>query len=224
MKIVVTGASGGIGGALVKLAKTRGDFVIGVSRSKSEADVHYQCDVLDLNCLKKVAEDFHDVDGVALIHGHGGAETWKKKVAELDERDFLEVYRVDVVGGFNVVKTLLPSLKRDGSIVFVSSTPALVGDTWGIPYAAAKGALIALAKSLAKLLAPVRVNVVAFGPIETRWTGWMTPTELEEFHRRTVLYRLGRPWEAAEAIYWLLSDKSSYVTGHVLVVDGGESL
>ena len=99
-----------------------------------------------------------------------------------------------------------------------------MGDVYGIPYAAAKGALVALTRSLAKALAPVRVNAVAFGPIETGWTGWISPQELAAFRERTILKRLGTPKEAAEAIYWLLSPASSYVTGHVLVVDGGESL
>lgn len=224
MRIVVTGASGGIGDVLVQLARERGDFVVGVSRSPSRADVHYSCDVLDVECLKRVGEEVRDVDGVALLHGHGDGGLWRKGVAELGEGDFVEVFRVDVVGSFNVVKALLPSLRRDASVVFVSSTPALVGDFWGVPYAVAKGALVALARSLAKILAPIRVNVVAFGPIETRWVHWMAPGELEEFRSRTLLRRLGRPREAAEAIYWLLSPASSYVTGHVLVVDGGESL
>ncbi|MFN7105661.1 MAG: SDR family NAD(P)-dependent oxidoreductase, partial [Pyrobaculum sp.] len=134
------------------------------------------------------------------------------------------VYRVDVVGSFNVVKAFLQNLTPHGSIVFTASTPALVGDTYGIPYAAAKGALIALTRSVAKALAPIRVNAVAFGPVATRWVGWISESELEVFKERTVLKRLATPREAAEAIYWLLSPASSYVTGHVLVVDGGESL
>lgn len=224
MKIVVTGASGGIGDALVKLAKRRGDYVVGISRGNSEADVHYSCDVLNIACLEKAAADVREVDGVAVVHGHGEASLWTKGVKELTGEDFLEVFRVDVVGSFNVVKAFLPALKPTASIVLVSSTPGLLGDRYGIPYAVAKGAVIALARSLAKTLAPIRVNAVAFGPIETKWTSWVTSEEFEEFKSRTLLKRLGRPEEAAEAIYWLLSPASSYVTGHVLVVDGGESL
>jgi len=224
LRLVVTGASGGIGRALVKLAKSRGDYVVGISRRTSDADVHYSCDVLDFRCLREAAEEVGRVDGVALLHGHGDAKLWVKGVGELDARDFLDVFNVDVVGSFNVVKAFLPGLMPSSSIVLVSSTPGLIGDVYGIPYAAAKGALVALTRSLAKALAPVRVNAVAFGPIETGWTGWVSPRELAAFRDRTVLRRLGAPEEAAEAVYWLLSPASSYVTGHVLVVDGGESL
>jgi Dehydrogenases with different specificities (related to short-chain alcohol dehydrogenases) len=224
MKIIVTGASGGIGDALVELAKSRGDYVVGISRRRSRADMHYNCSVLDVQCLQKAAEEVGKVDGIALLHGHGDPKLWTKLPAELEPGDFLEVFAVDVVGSFNVVKAFLPNLSQSSSVVFVSSTPGLIGDVYGMPYATAKGALIALARSLAKALAPVRVNVVAYGPIETRWTEWLSPEELAAFKERTLFKRLGTPKEAAEAVYWLLSPASSYVTGQVLVVDGGESL
>lgn len=224
MKVVVTGASGGIGRALVRLAKSRGDTVIGISRSPSEADVHFDCDVLDYGCLTRASGEVGQIDGLAVLHGHGDEKLWVKPVAELDARDFLDVFSVDVVGAFNVVKAFLPRLSAGSSVVLVSSTPGLIGDRYGIPYAAAKGAVVALARSLAKALAPIRVNAVAFGPIQTRWTQWISDEELAAFRDRTLLKRLGSPEEAAEAIYWLLSPASSYVTGHVLVVDGGESL
>ncbi|AAL63585.1 3-oxoacyl-(acyl carrier protein) reductase [Pyrobaculum aerophilum str. IM2] len=224
MRIVVTGASGGIGRALIRVAKRRGDFTIGISRSPSEADVHYQCDVLDLRCLERAAGEVGPVDGLALVHGHGDQRLWVKPLSELSGDDFIDVFKVDVIGSFNVVKAFLPSLTPGASVVLVSSTPGLIGDVYGIPYSVAKGAVAALARSLAKVLAPVRVNAVAFGPIATRWTGWISEEEVRGFGERTVLKRLGTPEEAAEAIYWLLSPASSYVTGHVLVVDGGESL
>lgn len=224
MRLIVTGASGGIGSALVRLAKAKGDFVIGISRRPSEADAHYPCDVLDLGCLEGAAREVGLVDGLALLHGHGDPSIWNKNVSSLDEEDFVEVFKTDVVGSFNVVKVFLGNLKPGSSIVLAASTPALIGDTYGIPYAVAKGALVALAKSLAKALRGVRVNAVALGPIATRWTSWISEEELRGFEERTILGRLGRPEEAAEAIYWLLSPASSYVTGQVLVVDGGEAL
>ncbi|MFP3266251.1 MAG: SDR family oxidoreductase [Thermoproteus sp.] len=224
MRVVVTGASGGIGSALVDLARSRGDYVVGISRRRSNADAQYGCDVLDLPCLEAAAREVGAVDGIALVHGHGDAAAWNKGVEDLEARDFLKPFETDVVGSFNVVKAFLRNLGPGSSIVLVSSTPAMVGDRYGIPYAAAKGALIALTRSLAKALSPIRVNAVALGPIATRWTTWISERELEGFRERTLLKRLGSPREAAEAIYWLLSPASSYVTGAVLVVDGGESL
>ncbi len=224
MKIVITGASGGIGSALVNLARERGDYVIGISRSGKNADVNYNCDVLDVQCLAEVAEEVGDVDGLALLHGHGSGELWNKKIDALSGDDFLEVFKIDVVGSFNVVKAFAPNLKTNSSVVFATSTPAIVGDVYGVPYAVAKGALISLTRSLAKILSPIRVNSVAFGPVETKWVEWIDEVELSRFRERTLLKRLATPREAAEAIYWLLSPSSSYVTGQLLIVDGGESL
>jgi len=224
MRILVTGASGGIGSALVQLAKSRGDYVVGISRTPSAAHASYQCDVLDVSCLSRVAAEVGQLDGIAVLHGHGDAALWNKGIEELTADDFVEVYKVDVAGAFNVVKAFRNNLKPTSSLVFVSSTPGLVGDVYGLPYAAAKGAIVALVKSLAKILAPVKVNAVAFGPIETRWMQWITAEEVEEFKNRTLLRRMGTPAEAAEAIYWLLSPASSYITGQVIVVDGGETL
>lgn len=222
MRILVTGASGGIGSALVELARRRGDYVIGVSRKPSRADLHINCDASDFQCLRDKIPG--GIDGIALLHGHGDARLWNAGLEELEGRDFLEVYAVDVVGSFNVIKAALPRMNRGGSIVLTASTPGLVGDRYGLPYSAAKGAIVALTKSLARVLAPIRVNAVAFGPVETGWTKWISQAEAESFRRRTLLKRLASPQEAAEAIYWLLSPHSSYVTGQVLVVDGGESL
>ncbi|MEZ0318715.1 MAG: SDR family oxidoreductase [Pyrobaculum sp.] len=98
---------------------------------------------------------------------------------------FLEVFKVDVVGSFNVVKAF--RRVEGASVVFVSSTPGLHGDVYGVPYAAARGAVVALAKSLARILAPVRVNVVAFGPIETRWVQWINNEEAAQFVERKTL-------------------------------------
>lgn len=226
MRLLVSGASGGLGSALAALARERGDQVIAVSRTAPTApvDAHVPCDVRDYRCLAEGLRPHGPIDGVAALHGHGDPALWKKPVAELTADDLLEPFTVDVVGSLNLVKAALPHLAPNASIVLASSTPALVGDTYGIPYAVAKAGLIALARSLAKALAPIRVNAVAFGPMETRWTRWITKEELEAYRGRTVLRRLGSPREAAEAVYWLLSPASGYVTGHVLVVDGGESL
>jgi NAD(P)-dependent dehydrogenase (short-subunit alcohol dehydrogenase family) len=96
-------------------------------------------------------------------------------------------------------------------------------------YAAAKGAIIGLTKSIAREKAPlgIRANAVAPGPIDTPlWRGWIDPAKLEETKRERSkvipLGRLGEPTEIAPVIVFLLGDGASYLTGQVIVIDGGE--
>ncbi len=231
MDVLVTGASGGIGTALIRRLAEEGHRVIAISRGGFEmgdvvsirADVTREGDVL--RAMDEIRRSTGGLDAVACLAGHGDPNVWRKGLGELSPMDFLDVFNVDVVGTFMVVKHALDLMRPGSSIVLVSSSAALMGDTWGIPYAIAKGGIISLGMSLAKALAPkIRVNVVAFGPILTRWVGWMGNEELACIRERTLLGRLGNPDEAADAIYFLLSPRSSYITGQVLVVDGGETV
>ncbi len=231
MDVLVTGASGGIGTALVEKLVREGHRVVAMSRGGLEmegvisvrADVTREEEVS--RAMGEVMRTLGGLDAVACLAGHGDPNIWRKGLEELAPIDLLDVFRVDVVGTFTIVKHALGLMRPGSSIVLVSSSAALMGDTWGVPYAIAKGGIISLGMSLAKALAPkIRVNVVAFGPILTRWVGWMGEGELACIRGRTLLGRLGDPEEAAEAIYFLLSPRSSYITGHVLVVDGGETI
>ncbi|GIX49525.1 MAG: 2-hydroxycyclohexane-1-carbonyl-CoA dehydrogenase [Candidatus Tectimicrobiota bacterium] len=114
--------------------------------------------------------------------------------------------------------------RRYGRIVNVSSVSALVGSVGRAAYGAAKGGLIALTRVLAVELAPygIRVNAVAPGAVETELTraAW-TPADREGYERLTPVPRLGQPHDIAHAIAFLCLPASDYITGQVLVVDGG---
>lgn len=112
-----------------------------------------------------------------------------------------------------------------GSIVLVSSVHALVGLPGHPTYAAAKGALTALARQLAVEYGPaVRTNSVLPGPIRTAAWDRVSPEDQELSAAETVMGRLGEPGGVAEVIAFLVSSRASYVTGHALVVDGGWSV
>jgi 3-oxoacyl-[acyl-carrier protein] reductase len=93
----------------------------------------------------------------------------------------------------------------------------------GIPYLVAKAGIIALTKSMALTLAPkIRVNTVVLGSIKTGWINWLSDSEVERLIRYIPMGRLGLPEEVARAVVFLLSDDSSFMTGHAIVIDGGE--
>jgi len=116
-------------------------------------------------------------------------------------------------------------MRSGSSVVNVASTPALVGDTEGLVYASAKGAVVSMTRMLAKMLAPkVRVNCMAFGSFETSWVDWLDAPQKESYRKAIPLGRFGRPVEAARLALFLASDESSFITGQVIIADGGEAL
>jgi 3-oxoacyl-[acyl-carrier protein] reductase len=113
--------------------------------------------------------------------------------------------------------------KRRGAIVNVSSVSALIGTAGQANYAASKGAVLSFTRSLARELGPmgIRVNAVAPGLVETGMTAAMKPGMVADIVKSTMLGRIGRPGEVAEAVAFLASERACYITGQCLVVDGG---
>jgi NAD(P)-dependent dehydrogenase (short-subunit alcohol dehydrogenase family) len=143
---------------------------------------------------------------------------------DLDTARFEECFRTNVFGSAELTRRLLPRLEAaaPGRVVFLSSVLAFDGSRHGAHYAASKAALLGLARSLARELAPrVLVNVVAPGAIDTAILGQDTPEQRRLRASRIPLGRVGRPEEVAEAIGFLVSGRASYLTGATIHVNGG---
>ena len=157
--------------------------------------------------------------------GLSDGKLWNLKVERITLEMWKRVFAVDAYGTFLCTQGALGILNKGSSIINVASTPALVGDTEGLIYASAKGAVVSMTRMLAKVLAPkTRVNCMAFGSFETTWVDWLAAKQRESYVEAIPMKRFGKPKEAANLALFLASDESSFITGQVMVVDGGEAL
>lgn len=141
---------------------------------------------------------------------------------ELSLREWDEVIGVNLTGAFLCSQAAMPALRAaGGAIVNVASIRGLIGGS-SLPYASAKGGLIAFTKTLAATLAPtVRVNAVAPGYTDTAMLAHLTLEERTRIAARIPAGRFAEPAEISKAVLFLASTRASYITGQTLVVDGG---
>jgi NAD(P)-dependent dehydrogenase (short-subunit alcohol dehydrogenase family) len=173
----------------------------------------------------RVEEELGPVDGLVNCAG-----LWQPRpFAELTPADLARVIDANLTTAFVGCLTVLPGMvaRRSGSIVNFASTAGEYGSiTPAAHYAAAKGAVIGMTKSLAREASPhnVRVNAISPGPVDTVALGAATSAQKAEVGARTLFGRLGQPAEIAAGCVYLLSPLASFVTGHVLRVNGGSLL
>jgi 3-oxoacyl-[acyl-carrier protein] reductase len=227
---LVTGASRGIGRAVaVELAGAGATVVIGYRSGAEEAKAvateiggrAVQADVSDAEEAKRLVEDAGDLD--ILVNNAG--ITRDGLLMRMPDDDWHAVIETNLGGVFHTCRAAARGMmkKRGGAIVNVSSVVGVHGNPGQTNYAAAKAGIIGFTKSLARELGSrgVRANVVAPGYVETRLTEAL-PDELKELMlQNTPLGRFGSPEDVAGAIRFLCSDEASFITGEVLLVDGG---
>jgi 3-oxoacyl-[acyl-carrier protein] reductase len=246
---IVTGSSGGIGRATaLELAKEGADIMLQYQSRLSEAQkVASEITALERKAIiarvdfanvtqapeevSRMAEqaisEFGKIDVLVNLAGYPAKGEWNKRFLELTPEDFFKPINVDLFGTFLCARAVAPHmLKREqGVIVNVSSTPALSGHDKGFAFTVAKAGVIGLTKALAFELAPhIRVNTVALGNIETRWTSELKPEELLAERQENLIRRFGTPAEIAKSIVFLCSDDCSFINGQTIVLDGGSIL
>jgi len=146
---------------------------------------------------------------------------WNKSLDQVSAQDLHDAFAVDTVGTFLFAQAFANALRKaHGSIVVTSSSAAFYGDVLGLAYAPAKSANAGLVKMLARVLAPeVRVNGIAPGGIDTGWLHSLSEADKAHASAQTLVRRLGKPEEIAQAILHLAAP--GYANGQTLQLDGG---
>ncbi len=175
--------------------------------------------------LERTIGHFHRLDSLVNNAGIAPVARW----SEVTEANWRHVLDINLNGAFLCMLAVLPIMQRQqaGRIVNISSAGAFVGSICAHPaYGVSKAGLIAMTKSAAKEFAAdgILVNAIAPGSIDTPLSHSFGEAQIEEFRQAAPLRRQGSPREIADAVWYLVSDRSTYVTGATLHVNGGSLL
>jgi 3-oxoacyl-[acyl-carrier protein] reductase len=227
---LVTGASKGIGKAIAsELAAAGASVVVGYRSGKDGAEAlagelggrAVQADVSSADEAKRLVEEAGDID--ILVNNAG--LTRDGLLARMSDDDWETVIGTNLASVFYTCRAVTRPMmkKRAGSIVNISSIVGVHGNWGQTNYAASKAGIIGFTKSLARELGSrnIRANVVAPGYVKTQLTDVLPEEATGAMLENTPLGRLGDPEDVAEAVRFLCSDAASFITGEVLLVDGG---
>jgi len=232
---LVTGSTRGIGRAIAATLSECEARVAVVGRDKAKADevagelgggaAGFACDVTDTAAVAQLVSDVEATFGSIDILVNNAGITRDNLVMRIRDDDWDAVLDANLRGAFATIRAATRGMmkRRWGRIVNISSVVGLTGNKGQANYAASKAGLIGLTKSVAKELASrnILVNAVAPGFIETEMTGAMTAEARNALNGAIPLERLGSPDDVAAAVAFLVSDYAAYITGQVIVVDGG---
>jgi 3-oxoacyl-[acyl-carrier protein] reductase len=237
---IVTGGNAGIGkaiattlaahGAKVAIFGThveRGQEVVKEINQMTDSNraTFYQVDVSQTAEVDKAIQQVLELFGHVDILVNNAGITRDQLLMKMTEEDWDKVMDINAKSCYNTCRALIRQMMkaRKGSIINISSVVGLTGNKGQVNYAASKAAMIGLTKALAKEVASrnIRVNCICPGYIETPMTDVLTPEQKEAILSQIPLGRMGSPNDIAQMVLFLAGNTANYMTGQVLVVDGG---
>jgi 3-oxoacyl-[acyl-carrier protein] reductase len=246
--VIVTGSATGIGAACaLELARRGCRPVINYTKSEEEARATLaQCEALgvepllvqanvanDDDCRRLAETTLHKYGRIDGLVNNAGTTKFAFNHSDLDAlqaQDFHDIYAVNVIGAYQMIRAVTPAMKHQGlgAVVNISSIAGVMGTGSSVAYAASKGALNTMTLSLARALAPeIRVNAVCPGFVETRWLkegmGESYERARTRYEQSTPLRSTITPEDIARAVVWFL-EGADLVTGEFVIVDSGTHL
>jgi 3-oxoacyl-[acyl-carrier protein] reductase len=235
---LVTGASGGIGGAIARalhaqgaalmLAGTRAEALRALAAELGEPAHVALADLADPRACDQLIKCAETALGRVDILVNNAGLTRDALVLRMSDQDWQAVLDVDLTAAFRLTRAVLRGMvrRRHGRIISVTSIVAVTGNPGQANYAAAKAAMIGMSKSIAAEVAGrgITVNCVAPGMIETAMTDKLTADQRARLGAAIPAGRLGAPGDVAAAVVYLASAEAAYVTGQTLHVNGGMAM
>lgn len=230
---IITGAGRGIGKVIAEQFVADGAIVYAndLSETRVESAKPISFDVTDTAALKSGLMQVYKAEGHIDCVVNNAAIIANQKLGMVTKPLLEKMYSVNVFAVIDMIQLVSRLMARNGggSIVNIASITGIVGSPGQVAYSSTKGAVIALTKSAAKELAPmnIRVNAVAPGIIKTERFEELYEADGDKIDQRIgriALGRLGMPQDVANAVAFLASDRASYISGHILGVDGCASI
>lgn len=240
---LITGGDSGIGRAVAVAFAAEGADVAISYLPEEEEDAKETLQIMeasgqtaigipgDLNdegyCNDLITRTGKELGKIDVLVNNAALQRYFKSLDEITAADFADIYRVNVIASFLLAQAAAKKMQPGSSIINTVSIQAYEPSFLLLPYAASKGALVALTKALAEELISkgIRVNAVAPGPI---WSPLNThgspPEKLHKFGEHTLIGRPGQPIELSPVYVLLASDEASYITGEIYGVTGGEGI
>ena len=234
-KVLVTGASGGIGKAIAMQLSSSGADLCLTGRNKLELEnlqkiIGENCqiiisDLANSEGINNLADQAQEIMGQIDILVNNAGITKDNLFMRMSEDDWNEVININLNSIFKLTKQLIKGMikRRYGRIINITSVIGVAGGAGQSNYSASKAGIIAMSKSLAQEVGSrsVTVNSIAPGFIETNMTAELSDDRKEDILRSISVGRLGKPDDIAGAVCFLASDKASYITGQTIHINGG---